>query len=181
MEPCIIVMFYSHFTFLSLLHQTITVNKFCRCHWDDALKYLGESVTAYRMTALCMASSLCYTLCSPHAQIVSGSCMPFEWESYLVTVHVHSSLLTWCHWACANISWCHFAHHSPKGIKQCSYVGAGFFLPRGTGKGRSKLPLRIWCALPARRFWNVTLKGKCLVFLYAIMQAASTWMGCPLI
>ena len=36
------------------------------------MKYLGESLTMYRMAALHMAGSLCYTLCSPHAKMVSG-------------------------------------------------------------------------------------------------------------
>ena len=141
-------------------------------------------VTAYRTAACHMASSSCYTLCSPHAQIMSKSCMPSEQEFHPVTVHAHSSLLPWNHGVCANVSWHHFVCHWPKGIKQHLHGEAGvlwFFLPRDTGKRRPKLLLRNQCALPAWRFWNVTLKGKCLDFLYAIMQAVSAWMGCPLI
>ena len=81
----------------------------------------------------------------------------------------------------ANISSHHFICHWLKGIKQHLHMEAGFFCLEVQGRERSKLSLRIWCALPARRFWNVTLKGTSLAFHFAIAQAASAWLCCLLL
>ena len=99
-------------------------------------RHLYIYVTAYKTTALCMGSSSCYALCSPHTTIISGRCVPFEWGLHPATVHAHSSLLPWCHGVHANISWCHFIHHWPKGNKATVPYGCWVLLPRDAGKGK---------------------------------------------